>query len=123
MPTKQKAKMGRPPKLNDDDATMQLIEGLARIQCTQKEAASVLKVDENTFGTFLDKYKRMREAWVNARAAGLASLRRNQFKMAEGNPTMAIWLGKQYLDQRDHRDLTVVTKTHEEWLTELASDE
>jgi hypothetical protein len=119
MPTEEKRKRGRPPKLIDDDKTLQLIEGLARIQCTQKEAASVLKVDQNTFGIFLDTHKRMREAWDNARAAGLASLRRSQFKMAESNATMAIWLGKQYLEQRDHRDLTVVTKTHEEWIGEL----
>lgn len=30
------------------------------------------------------------------------SLRRTQFKLAEKNPTMAIWLGKQYLGQRDN---------------------
>lgn len=36
------------------------------------------------------------------RSAGKVSLRRSQFKMAETNPTMAIWLGKQYLGQRDN---------------------
>ena len=41
------------------------------------------------------------------------SLRRTQFKLAEKNPTMAIWLGKQYLGQRDnieveHKDLSKV---------------
>ena len=30
------------------------------------------------------------------------SLRRTQFKLAEKNPTMAIFLGKQYLGQRDN---------------------
>ncbi|MBQ0061347.1 MAG: hypothetical protein KBT15_06205 [Bacteroidales bacterium] len=35
------------------------------------------------------------------------SLRRSQMKMAETNPTMAIWLGKQYLGQKDNRDLNV----------------
>ena len=33
---------------------------------------------------------------------GKRSLRRIQFKLAEKNPTMAIWLGKQYLGQRDN---------------------
>ena len=41
------------------------------------------------------------------------SLRRTQFKLAEKNPTMAIWLGKQQLGQRDnieveHKDLSKV---------------
>jgi hypothetical protein len=29
------------------------------------------------------------------------SLRRTQFKLAEKNATLCIWLGKQYLGQRD----------------------
>ena len=33
---------------------------------------------------------------------GKTSLRRNQWRLAETNPTMAIWLGKQYLNQTDH---------------------
>ena len=28
-----------------------------------------------------------------------------QFKLAEKNPTMAIWLGKQYLNQRDRQEV------------------
>ena len=34
-------------------------------------------------------------------ANGLTSLRRIQFSMAHENVAMAIWLGKQYLGQRD----------------------
>lgn len=30
------------------------------------------------------------------------SLRRSQFRIAETNATMAIWLGKQYLGQKDY---------------------
>ena len=33
---------------------------------------------------------------------GKISLRRNQFKIAENNASMAIFLGKQYLGQRDN---------------------
>ena len=29
--------------------------------------------------------------------------------MAEKNPTMAIWLGKQYLDQKDQHDVQVTS--------------
>ena len=35
------------------------------------------------------------------REGGLTSLRMTQFRMAETIPTMAIWLGKQYLNQSD----------------------
>ena len=44
--------------------------------------------------TFSDAYK-------NKSQLGKSSLRRAQFKLAEKNATMAIWLGKQYLDQKD----------------------
>jgi len=33
---------------------------------------------------------------------GKIALRRYQLQLAEKNPTMAIWLGKQYLKQRDN---------------------
>ena len=41
------------------------------------------------------------EAYKMFSAQGKMSLRRYQFKMAEHNPTMAIWLGKQILGQAD----------------------
>ena len=42
------------------------------------------------------------EGWANGRS----SIRREQFKLLQaGNATMAVWLGKQYLDQRDQASL------------------
>lgn len=97
-------KAGRPYgstklKLNED--TLQQIRGLARIQCTQNEAAAVLGVHKDTFSDFLHRYEKAMEAWEMGRENGRASLRRNQFKTAETNPTMQIWLGKQFLGQTD----------------------
>lgn len=78
-------------------------EGLCRIQCTEEEICGVLNCDDATlcrwcktvYGrTFADVYKEKRQG-------GKASLRRQQFKIAETNATMAIWLGKQYLGQSD----------------------
>ena len=40
-------------------------------------------------------------------AGGLTSLRRIQFSMAHTNVAMAIWLGKQYLGQKDIVDTLV----------------
>jgi hypothetical protein len=36
---------------------------------------------------------------------GKMSLRRKQYQMSEKNPTMAIWLGKQYLNQKDKQEI------------------
>ena len=37
-------------------------------------------------------------------------LRRIQFKHAKNNPTMAIWLGKQYLGQKDQVEAVIEDK-------------
>ena len=79
-------------------------ESLCAIQCTREEIAGVLNVSDSTlyrwcketYGTDFDTIFRQK------RENGKASLRRNQWKMAEKNPTMAIWLGKQYLKQTDN---------------------
>lgn len=84
-----------------------LFEELCAIQCTQEEIAAVLGVSRDTlmrwclntydtnFATIFDE-KRMK---------GKASLRRSQFNLAKSNPSLSIWLGKQYLGQRDNMDL------------------
>ena len=84
------------PRLSIDPAQ---VEELAAIMCTQAEMATVLgcsvKTLERRFGRAIEKGK--------ARAA--TSLRRKQWQLAEkGNVTMLIWLGKQYLGQRDRPD-------------------
>ena len=102
---------GRPKgstKLQPTDDTFRQIEGLARIHCTQKEAAAVLRVDEDTFRAFLGSHEKAREAWEMGPSAGKASLRRLQFKNAEsGHAAMQIWLGKQLLEQTDKVDSTL----------------
>lgn len=100
----RKSNAGRPlgaTKLKFSDEIVKQIEGLARIQCTLKEAGAVLGVCENTLRYFLSAHEKANAAWEHGKETGKASLRRSQFKMAEHNPTMAIWLGKQCLDQTD----------------------
>jgi hypothetical protein len=101
MPTKLPSKPGRKPSLVADDKTIATIEGLAKIQCTQGEAAAVLGVSRDTLHNFFTANPSVRERWDNGLEGGKASLRRNQFKLSETNATMCIWLGKQYLGQRD----------------------
>ena len=90
---------GRPmKKLNDVGA--EIVRKLAAVMCTEEEIASVLEVSVEVLhnklndGTFSEYYKSGKEE-------GKASLRRTQFELAKKNATMAIWLGKQYLGQRD----------------------
>ena len=47
------------------------------------------------------------EIWEMKSSLGKISLRRIQFKQAETNPSMAIWLGKQILGQTDQVETIV----------------
>ena len=91
-------------KLQPDEATLNSIRGLGRIQCTYEEAAAVLGVHVDTFSDFLRAQEKAHYAFHTGRNEGCASLRKTQMKMAETIPTMAIWCGKQYLGQTDKVD-------------------
>ncbi len=100
------SKRGRPPKIVLSDETLKQIGNLAKIHCTEEEAAAFFEVNKSTFCRFLQRHKTAKAAWENGSGIGKASLRRLQFKAAEaGNATMMIWLGKQYLGQRDKADM------------------
>jgi len=84
--------MARPRKKIDKD----LVRKLAGIQCTNEEIAAVLNCSADTLE------RRFAGVIKEGRANGRQSLKRAQYKKAmEGNPTMLIWLGKQFLGQRD----------------------
>lgn len=110
--------------LQPTEETFKNINGLARIHCTQKEAAAVLGVHLNTFRSFLEAHEKAREAWEDGPEQGRASLRRQQFKAAEtGNVTMQIWLGKQWLGQKDQTEnrTTLVSEATDEFLDARAA--
>ena len=81
----------------------ELFEKLCGIQCTLEEISGVMDVSMDTIERWcLREYKAgFAEIYKSKSATGKISLRRHQFKLAEKNATMAIWLGKQYLGQRD----------------------
>lgn len=97
------ARTGRPKKIIDKNA----FEKLCALQCTQEEICGVLGVTDKTLNNWCRKeYKAtFSEVFREKKQIGKMSLRRSQFKLAEKSATMAIWLGKQYLDQRD-RDIS-----------------
>jgi hypothetical protein len=90
---------GRPKKEIDYNA----VERLAALMCTQEEIANYLDISVRTLlrdDEFCHIYKKGLDK-------GKMSIRRQQYKSAEdGNVTMQIWLGKQYLNQRDRSEIT-----------------
>ena len=89
---------GRPKKEIDYDA----VEKLAKIQCTQEEIANFLGISIRT----LLRDEKFKEICERGRESGKASLRRIQWKHAEKSASMAIFLGKQYLGQKDNVEVS-----------------
>lgn len=94
------SKMGRPRK----EIKQKQFEELCAIQCTQEEICAVLDVCHDTLDKWCHETYDMTfsQVFEQKRQGGKASLRRNQWNLSRTNPTMAIWLGKQYLSQKDH---------------------
>ena len=99
------ARTGRPRK----EINEKLFENLCAIQCTEKEICSVLECCEDTLNAWCKRTYKMTfsDAYKNKSQLGKSSLRRAQFRLAEKNATMAIFLGKQFLGQRDSVDVAV----------------
>lgn len=94
--------MGR-PKGSIKPIDENLVEALARIGCTQTEIATTLGFSQKMFSL----RKSLRAAHERGIDSMKTSLRRWQYSKAkEGNVAMLIWLGKQYLGQRDKIDET-----------------
>jgi len=84
-------------------------EKLCSIQCTKEEIAGFFNCSEDTIERWCGREYKASFAVVFSQKRGLGkiSLRRSQFRMAETNPSMAIWLGKQYLGQKEQQEVTV----------------
>ena len=95
----QKKKMGRPKKEIDQNT----FEKLCGIMCTLDEIAGVFSCSEDTIERWCKETYKSTFADISKRfqGTGKSSLRRMQFKLAERSAAMAIWLGKQYLGQKD----------------------
>lgn len=90
--------MARPKKPIDYIA----VEKLANIQCTQEEIANFLELSVRT----LQRDEEFCRIYKKGQDSGRMSLRRYQFKQAEKSASMAIWLGKQYLGQKEKIEYT-----------------
>ena len=77
------------------------LEKLCSLQCTNEEIAAWFKCSVRTIETY-SKKPEFAEVMARGRAKGRISVRRAQMKLLDaGNATMGVWLGKQFLGQRD----------------------
>lgn len=89
--------MARPKKEID----YKIVNSLGKIMCTEEEIANILNISVRT----LQRDEEFCRVYKKSLDEGKKSLRRYQFEIAKTNPTMAIWLGKQYLGQRDLQEV------------------
>ncbi len=104
---KEAGKVARPIK----DLDKITFEKLCALQCTKLEICESLNVTDKTLERWCKRTygAGFSEVFREKRTAGFVSLRAAQFQMAKTNPTMAIFLGKQYLDQHDKTEITTPT--------------
>lgn len=95
----ERKKNGRPNKEFDKTE----FEKLCAMQCTEEEICSWFETTDKTLTEWCKRTygKSFSEIFRLKRGRGKISLRRTQFHLAEKSPAMAIWLGKQYLGQKD----------------------
>lgn len=98
-----KNKGGRPKSV----INQKQFEELCHIQCTQEEICAVLDVDDVTLNKWCkENYgKGFSEVFRQKREGGKTSLRRKQWKLADTNASMAIFLGKNMLGQTDKQEI------------------
>lgn len=91
--------MARPRKEIDQKQ----FEKLCGLQCTLDEICGWFEVSDKTLDSWCKRTYRasFSEVFRQKRGAGKISLRRLQWRLAEKSAAMAIWLGKQYLGQKE----------------------
>lgn len=94
-----KKKTGR-PKI---EINKEYFENLCGLQCTEEDIAHFFDCSVDTINNWCKStYKKtFSEVYKKNSTAGKISLRRYQFALAKKNASMAIFLGKQYLGQKD----------------------
>jgi hypothetical protein len=96
------------------------IRKLAQLGFTKREICAIMECSIKR----LNRFESVIEIGRDHRDA---SIRRKQFEVAiKGNPTMLIWLGKQYLGQSDKNDVAVsgqiAVRTLNDFYAEIAKD-
>ena len=102
-PNAKPKKNGRPIK----DIDYKKLDSLCFIHCTGVEIAAILEMSYESLNEKLKKERGVGflEYFAEKSAGGKMSLRRKQYTMAQTNPTMSIWLGKNWLSQTDKTEI------------------
>jgi hypothetical protein len=88
-----------------DADTLKRISLLAKVRSTLEEAAAHFDVATSTFHNFLNHNKSAMDMWTKGAAQFNTSLRSKMIELANaGNPTMLIWLSKQFLGMKDKHE-------------------
>lgn len=98
---------------------------LCGLQCTLDEIASFFNCSRDTIERWCKRELKMSfaDAFKKYSSAGKISLRRWQYKMAEHNVAMAIFLGKNWLGQTDKVEQTITEVEDLTGLAEMLRDE
>lgn len=80
-------------------------EKLCGLHCTMDEISAFFACSHDTVERWCKRTYKMKfnEVYKEKQALGKVSLRRSQFRLAQKNVVMAIWLGKQYLGQKEEQ--------------------
>jgi hypothetical protein len=115
-------KVGR-PRIEISDEDFAKMVRMVEVCCTQDEICSIFGITEPTLDTRLKErgYSNFLDFYKKHSSEGKQSLRRLQWAAAqEGNTSMLIWLGKQWLGQSDKQ---MVDTTHTITSFEVVADE
>lgn len=114
--------MARPRKEID----RKQFENLCGLQCTQEEICAWFDVTHKTLEAWCKRTYRQgfSQVFAQKRGKGKISLRRSQWRLATEmlNPTMLVWLGKQYLGQKDVPEESIDTEDAEAYFKEAGID-
>ena len=104
--------MARPRKEIDQKQ----FENLCGLQCTLEEICGWFGITDKTLDSWCKRtyHASFSEVFKQKRGNGKISLRRSQWRLAEKSAAMAIWLGKQYLGQRDQIETTIAVDKRED---------
>jgi hypothetical protein len=80
-----------------------VFEALCEAHCSPYEIERIMRLtkDDLQVMCMLEYKESFTSLWDRYKCSTLATLRRNQFRLAESSASMAIWLGKVYLGQKD----------------------
>lgn len=114
--------MARPRKEIDQEQ----FEKLCELQCTKLEICSWFDTTDKTIESWCKRTygAGFSEIFKQKRGKGKIALRRAQFQLAEkGNATMLIWLGRNYLGQKDVPDESIDTEDSDAFFAEAGLNE